>query len=162
MKHQTKLLLIYIFSFILSILSAFLYYENIYGADFGFNVSVLAIVVVPCICLVLSIIFDKVAFKMEINNESIIASLLFLPLFISSHFIILTIGNMKIFSEAVSLWYFSLYLPILVLIIFAYFAYKYSKSYLKLFIIIKYVLSIILYGYGFLIFFVYSLSGSSV
>jgi hypothetical protein len=94
-------------------------------------------------------------------EKNIAATNIYLPFFIALHFVVLTLGFMSGFSEAMILWYFFVLLPLFILIIYFQFVNKYSFVKLKLFIILKYVLSLVLYIYGFLLFFVYLIGGSA-
>ena len=162
MTDKTKILFLYLLSFFLSGISAFLYYKYIYGMDFLINFIFVAIVIVPIIFLILSILFDKLVVKEDFNLGKLSLSFLYLPLLISIHFIIITYGYMSGFSEAVFLWYFLLFLPLIVNVLYFHFVHKYAFKSKKTFIIIKYVLSIILYLYCFFIWFAYNLSGMGV
>jgi len=164
MKLQhNKIRYLYILCFVLSAISTFLYYKHAYGSDFGFNPSILTIIVIPLIYIIISVVFDIVFLKEIREGKYLVETIMFLPLYLSLHYIFLTVGFLKLLmNEAPLLWCFLLFLPLLILIVFVYFVNEYSNTNLKLFLILKYMLSIILGAYSVIIFMIYRLAGLGV
>ncbi|MGE4378997.1 MAG: hypothetical protein AB7E16_03695 [Candidatus Izemoplasmatales bacterium] len=162
MTNKIKLLLLYLLSAFVSAVSCFFYYKYIFGADYPVNFIFVAIFIVPIILLISSILFDRLVLKETFKQYEFTLSIIYLPLLISIHFIVITFVNMSGFSEAIFLWYFLLFLPVLLTILFFHIVYIYALKYKRALIITKYILSVILYFYCFFIYLVYGLSGLGV
>ncbi len=162
MIYKNKLIYLYSLSILISGISAIFYYKYIYGSDYLINTVFIAIFIVPVIFFALSVLYDKLFLKEANTPFKLTLSLIYLPLLISTHFIIITYNNMRGFSEAIFLWYLLLFLPILLIILFAHIVYKLSIKRIKTYIFIKYILVVILYCYGYLIFVAYGLNGMGV
>ncbi|XMB71693.1 hypothetical protein RJI07_06165 [Mycoplasmatota bacterium WC30] len=147
--------LLYLISFVISFVSAYLYYKYAYVSHTDINVTNISIIFVPAIFLALSIVFDINIYKEEFNKTNVVATSLFLPLFFSLHLIILTIGSISYSSETQLFWYILLIIPIFIVAIFAYLTYKYLNEKKNAFLTIKYILSLILYIYGIFIWYTF-------
>jgi len=157
-----RLVILYLASIVLSLISTVFYYFYLYGADLGPIIIVIAVYIVPLLFLGFSILFDLLYLKNIPQLNGLMLSLLYLPLMISLHLIIVTIDNMRMFSEAVCLWCFLLFVPLFLEIIYAWLCRKFAFYNLKIFLIIKYSLTILVYLYGFVTWFVYRLVGMGV
>ncbi|GEM_PF-5890742 len=147
---------------VLFTLSVFLYYYDETVHDTGLNMKFFATIIAPGIFFLISVVFDNPKWMMRNSRRSEIIPLILLPVFISLNFMALTLGFMGALSEAILLWYGLLLLPLLLLVIYIALARKYSQGKIRLFTIIKYGLSIVLFFYGYLLFSAYGLAGLGV
>jgi hypothetical protein len=163
-KSKSRLIALYSFSYSFLVFTAFLFYINVYagiGPEFGFDALLSFVALVPFVYVISSVILDIRIKKIHSSEKLIMAKNISLPLFIALHFIVLTQGFLLGRTEAIIFWYFLLLLPLLILIIYFRFVKKYLFVKFKLFIILKYVLSLLLYVYGFLLFFAYLIGTSA-
>ncbi len=146
---------------VLFTLSVVLYYFDESIQDIGLNIRLFATILAPAMFFIISAVFDNPRWMMENNRERDIP-LILLPVFVSLHFMVLTMGFMAMFSEALILWYGLLLLPLLILVIYIFLAGKYAHEKIRMFTLVKYGLSIVLFVYGFIIFWAYGLAGLGI
>ena len=94
-KSKFKLIPLYSSSLTLLIITAFLFYINVYagiGPEFEFDVILSSVALVPFVYVIFSVIFDRRISRINSNAKFIVATNIYLPFFIALHFVVLTLG----------------------------------------------------------------------
>lgn len=162
MKKILMIVLLYFLSLAFGTVFVYLYYKGEYGTDYGFNIRVFSFIGVPIIYSISSLLLDFFVFKNENNRIIRLAGFSSLPIFISSFFIAISFDSLRLFSEAIIFWYIVLFLLFLVISVFIY---RFNDSVLgnaKLYMKMKYIFTLLLYIYGFFIWFGFGLTGMGV
>ncbi|HBG33013.1 MAG TPA: hypothetical protein DEG42_00735 [Acholeplasmataceae bacterium] len=154
--------LVYLFGFIFGAIFVYMYYKSEFGVDYGFNIRVFSFVGVPIIYIITSLILDLLIYKNENNRIIKLAGFAALPIFISSFFIAISFDSLRLFSEAVVLWHFILFLPLIVIGGILCICNKFIQKSEKFYVIMKYILTYLLYIYGFFIWFGFGMAGMGV
>ncbi len=155
-KQNIKFASIFTASISLSVLSPVLFSAESSGIDIGIDARLIAFIAIPFVFLMVSTIFDVQAMKAKSNEKHRIETMLFLPLMISFHFILLTGSTMIFFANTTFWMYFLLFLPLLFVLLFAGFYKSYSISKMSMLVIVKYCFTILLYAYSYFIWLSYA------
>ncbi len=149
-------------SVLLGGVSEFFNYWGFWDFDMWPWPNLLALFVVPAFFLAMTILFDVTERRNPPGKFLRTAGNLVFLFLTSLHLVILTLPEMRLFREGAFLWWTLLLLPLLVEIHLIPLFHFFSDRHPRVIRIIKYVLFLLLYGYGLFIFWGYGLAGLGV